>query len=181
MRKQKKNKNLNDLLVVIGLILLSIPIIVLFRVRPLISAIYLFFIPSMYLLLKRPRSIHRLLAGTLLFGIAFGFIFDFIAVYNRAWYVPDHQLVINYRILGVVPIDETIWFILWVFSIIVFYEHFIEHDLSDKISHNYRYGILPSLFALVFLLITYFVDPELLHFGYAYLVLGGGSAMSISI
>ena len=65
-----------------------------------------------------------------------------------------------------------IWYPLWIFSILVFYEHFVEHDRTKRISPNFKYGLLPSLAVLVAILVIFFTEPGILKFRYAYLLLG---------
>lgn len=169
-----KNKNKKiDLLVVIGMILISIPIIIYFKVNFLISTIFFFVIPSVYLLIRKPKSIKRIITASFLFGILFGFIFDFLAEFNNAWaWAGGKGLVFPNKILGIVPIDVLIWFFFWVFLIVVFYEHFVEHDRSDKISPNFKYAFFPGLAVLIWVLAIFFINPNLLKSDYAYFVLG---------
>lgn len=163
------NKSLRlDFYIVLGTILLSMPLVLLFQLRPLTSALLFFVTPSIYLALRKKKPIQEIIYGSLLIGGALGFIFDILATVNHAWYVPTSQLVINYRIFGFWPVDEIIWFILWASSILFFYEHFYERDRSDKISTRYKYIALPSAIAfLAVLLISYFSVEQLL-IPYAY-------------
>lgn len=161
-----------DLAVVSGIVIFSIPIILSLQVRPLVSSIFFFILPSAYLLVRNPRPLKRIFTGALLFGILFGFILDFVAIFNGAWSEPVEQLVFQYKIFTVVPIDHIIWFFFWALLIIVFYEYFIERDLSDFVSHNIRYAFLPSIAALISILIIYFTNPNFLKFNYAYFFLG---------
>src|SRR5438105_895560 len=104
----QNKKLLIDLLVVIALVLIAVPIIIKFNVRPLISSVYFFLLPALYLLIRKPKNLKRIFAGSFLIGVIFGFIFDFLAVYNNSWFESTPQLVFTGRILGVVPIDELI-------------------------------------------------------------------------
>jgi hypothetical protein len=168
----QKKKLFIDLLVVVSLILIAVPIIIGFNVRPLVSTAYFFIIPSIYLLIRRPKNLKRIFGGAFLIGTIFGFIFDFLAIYNNAWTEPIEQLVFKYKMLGIVPIDHMIWFFSWALIIIVFYEHFLEHDTSDDISHNYKYGAIPSIVATVIIIILFFATPDKIKIGYSYLFLG---------
>ena len=168
----KKTKQIIDLAIVIGIILLAVPIILKFQVKPLISTFFFFVLPSLYLLLRKTERIKRTLAASFLFGIIFGYVFDFLAILNDAWTEPTQQLVFGYKVLGIVPIDHIIWFFFWVMIIIVFYEHFVEHERSDKISHNFKYALFPSFLTLIGTTVVFYIAPNILKFNYAYALLG---------
>lgn len=161
-----------DLFVVVAIVLFSVPIILKFQVKPLTSSVFFFIIPSIYLLVSKPRSLKRIFTASLLFGLLFGFTFDFLAIVNKAWSEPIGQLVFPYKFFGIVPLDHLIWFFFWVFLIVVFYERFVEREVNNSISHNFIYALLPSIFALVAILILYFTIPNFLMFDYAYFWLG---------
>ena len=139
-----RNK-LIDLLVVVAMVGAAIPVILFLNVKPLVSTIFFFILPSVYLFLRNPRPIKRIFAASFLFGVVFAVPFDFLAILNGAWSEPVSQLVFPYKLFSVLPVDHLIWFFFWVFLVIVFYEHFVEHDRVDTISHNYAYGLLPGL------------------------------------
>src|SRR3989344_6296947 len=129
MIQDKSIKSLRiDLWVVLGIISLSIPIILYFQVRPLVSALFFFVIPSVYLLLRNKKPLKRIFFGALLIGGGLGIILNIITSANRAWDELASQLVFKYRIFGFWPTDEPIWFFLWAFFILVFYEHFYERE-----------------------------------------------------
>lgn len=175
MKKRRSDRRFSprmiDLLVTCGLILVAIPIIVIFQVRPLISTIYFFVLPSLYLMLRKPKNLIRTLAGSLLIGVVLGFSLDFLANVNHAWDYGQGQLIFG-RILGVVPVDDMIWFFFWAFIIIVFYEHFLERESSDRLSKHFISAALPALIMAAGIPIIYVLRPTALYLGYAYLVLG---------
>ena len=161
-----------DLLILTLLLIFGIIISLAFNVKPLTSAFLFFAVPSVFLLFRRPKNLHRVFAGTFLFGLLFGFGFDFMALLNNAWSEPVTQLFFPNRILGIIAVDHIIWFIIWTLSIITFYEHFLEHDRSDKIKHNYWLGVYAATFFIVAMLVLYYIAPTVLLFRYAYFTLG---------
>jgi len=168
-----KRAELIDLLVVIFIVIISVPIIIYFRVNFLTSTFLFFVVPSVYLFIRKPKSIKHIIAASLLFGLIFGFFLDFMAEFNNAWsWPPIGGLVFSYKILGVTPIDVMIWFFFWIFAIIVFYEHFLERDRSDKIRPKIKNALYPSLGVIAGMIIIFLIEPEFLRFDYAYLVLG---------
>jgi hypothetical protein len=161
-----------DLLVVVGIILLAIPGILLIKPRPFALIAPFFVLPTLYLLFRKPKPLKRILLASFLFGTLFSFPFAFIASFNQLWAVPAGRLILDYRILGVLPIEYICWSFFWILLIVVFYEHFIEQDISEEISPNYKYGLIPALVNLAIVIAIFFVKPELLKFNYSYLILG---------
>ncbi len=159
-----------DFYIILGIIFLSIPIILYFNVRPLISALYLFVLPTAYLFLRKKKPLKRVLAGTLLIGGGFGLIFNIIASANNAWNEVGSQLVFNYRIFGFLPTDEPIWFILFFLFVIVFYEHFYEKERSSKLSKKFEYVLIPTIITLAVTIFVAIIDKTRLIFPYAYFI-----------
>src|SRR5581483_3547863 len=119
-----------DLLVIIGILSLSVPLIVIFHLKLLEATFLYFLLPSLYLIAVKPKKLRRVFAASV--GSIFAtFILDFFATYNHAWYFPQNQLVIPFRILGIVSIDELIWFCSWIMFIAIFYEHFIHRSNAN--------------------------------------------------
>lgn len=63
-------------------------------------------------------------------------------------------------LLGVVSLDIMIWFFLWIFTIIAFYEYFVEYDFSTRISSNAKQSVLLGAVVLAALLIVFNAKPE---------------------
>jgi hypothetical protein len=160
-----------DFWVVVGLILCSIPLILLFRVRPLTSAIFFFVFPAIYLFLRKKKPIKRVLTGSILIGVGIGFIFNVILSFNNAWNELSSQLVFNYRLFGFWPADEPIWFFLWALFIIVFYEHFYERETRGKISNRFKYVAFPIFLIFVFVFTALANHCNSFHLPYAYFLL----------
>ena len=165
-------RNIVDQYVLIVFIILSVILSLVYSFRPLTSALFFFLVPSLYMLARKPVIIKRVLAGSLLFGLLFGFALDFVALLNSAWSEPINQLFFKDRIFGVIAADHIIWFFLWVLVIICYYEHFFEHERSDTISPHVLWGLIPAIFLTILLLVIFFVSPDTLKFRYAYLILG---------
>lgn len=162
-----------DLLVVSLLALAAVPLSLIFQANFLVSTLLFFGVPSLYLLLRQRRQLRRIFAAAFLFGIVFGFAFDFLAEINNAWsWAGTDQLVFPYKILGVVNIDVMIWFFLWVFFAVIFYEHFFETDRAVKLSSHFKYAFYPMGIVIVLLIFTYVFKKDLLVIPYTYFVLG---------
>lgn len=174
LNMSQKEKFRIDLAIVLAMVLVTIPLVVYFKANFLISTILFFGAPSLYLIIRKPKNIKKNLAAAFLFGIIFGFFLDFMAEINNAWSWPtSNGLVFSYKLFDLVPIDVMIWYFLWIFSIVVFYDHFIEkRDFDDEISRNYTRGLIPAIAVILGMIVIYLVDPEILKFDYAYLILG---------
>lgn len=168
-----KNKSkILDLIILISIIVISTFIILYFQVKPCISTIFHFIIPSMYLILREKKNLKKILLASSVFGLIFGIPLSLIATFNNAWFIPSSQLFFPWRIFGLSPIDEIIWFFFWVFFIITFYEHFLDDEKNKAVSKNLKYALFLSLLVLLITLIIFLISPEILKFHYAYLILG---------
>ncbi len=160
-------------MVLIGFLLVTVPVVVYWNLNFLLTTILFFGVPSLYLLIRRPKSIKKALISALLFGTLWGVSFDFLAEINNAWSWPEYgQLVLPGYVLGVVSIDVLIWFFLWVLFTVLFYEYFFEHDRVTKISPNTRIAFWFGAGVIVVITGTYYVYPDILLFDYAYGILG---------
>jgi hypothetical protein len=170
MNKSKKI----DFIVLIILALIVIPIVVFGQVKFLISTFLFLGLPSIYLIMRKTQNLKVIFSGVFLIGVILGFVFDFLATLNNAWIIPDEQLLIPYRVLGFAPVDELICLVLWVLLMLLVYEHFFERKRVEKlhIKHFLRAGVLPAFLSLIFVIIIFFLDPNLVSFPYAYLILG---------
>lgn len=165
------NWRVKDHLIIIGLILLSIPITVFAEVNFLTSTLLFFGLPSAYLIWRRPQNIKKATLGGIILGLGLGFPFDFVAEYNNAWgwgadfFLPAH-------FFGVVSLDVLVWFFLWVFLVVAYYEHFIEHDRTKRISPKAKWVAVAGLVISVLVILLWKVAPLALTFDYAYATLG---------
>lgn len=161
-----------DFLIIIAMVLVFIPLILYFQVRFLTSTILFFAVPSAFLILRKPKQMKRLTA-TLAVGMIASFIVDFLAEINGAWsWAPEGQLVFPDKLFGLIPIDVLIWYFFWIILTVVCYEHFFEHERSDKISRSFKLSFVILLILLVTLIAIFYVNPALLQFPYAYFAIG---------
>ena len=157
-----------DFYIILAIVLLSIPVVLFFEVRPLTASLYLFIIPTAYLFVRKRKPLMELLFGTLLIGNGLGLIFDIVATASGAWYIPDNQLVFAYKIFGFWPIDEIIWFFFWALFILTFYEHFYEKDRCDRLSKRFKYIAVPIFVSVLLVCWVAFIDHSMLSISYAY-------------
>ena len=159
-----------DLFVTIFITVVSTFFILAYEVKPLTSTVFYFIIPALYLCWRERKNYKKIFAASIVFGLLFAFVFDLLTTFNDAWLV--HQLVFPWKIFGVVPVDDMIWFFFIVFLITVFYEHFLDDEKHKTISKHFKYALIPAV--LVFLTITalFFISPDSLKFSYSYLIIG---------
>lgn len=167
-----KYKIRTDFIVVVAMILLFIPIILFFQVRFLTSTILFFAVPAVYLFIRKPKQTNRL-AHTLLLGMIAAFALDFLAEINGAWsWAPVGQLIFPHKLFGLIPIDVLIWYFFWLLITIVYYEHFFEHDRTDKVSELFKNAFIFIFTVVVLIIVAFYINPQILIFPYAYFWIG---------
>jgi len=174
----KKTKKRVDLFVIFVLLLIAAALALFFNLKPLIYGALFTLFPSIYLMKREKKNMLKISLAVFIFGGLFGFVFDFIETLNRAWSVD--RLVIPWKILGILPIDDVIGFFLMTLFVIVFYEHFIDDEKNKRISKNIVWALVPSILAAVAVVLLFlFMRQKLLIIPYAYLV--GGIAAIIPL
>ena len=71
-----------------------------------------------------------------------------------------------------IPIEDLIWGFLLVYSVIIFYEHFLDKGKHNLVDKRLKYFILPIITLLLIFFLLYFFNPNLLRLNYAYLWMG---------
>ena len=167
-----KNR-LIDLVIIIILIFVSIFLAIFFNLNFLLTTLVFFGLPSFYLIIRKPSNLKKAMISATLFGILWGFSFDFIAEFNGAWsWSSGNSLIFPKLFLGVVSLDIMVWFFLWIFLVVAFYEYFVEYDFSKKISPNVKYSVIFGIITLLVIVTISKIDPVVLKIPYTYLVLG---------
>ncbi len=145
-----------------------------FNLKPLIGAGLALLSPSFYLILREKKNLKKIFWAVLIFGGLFGFVFDFIETFNKAWIM--EELVFPWKILGILPVDDILGFFMMTLLIVLFYEHFIDDEKDKRISKNTIFVLIPSILAAIAIVVLFSINPEILTISYAYLV-GGIAAM----
>lgn len=137
---------------------------------PYVPATILFFAPpALYLSIKKPQIIAKSALFTLLIALTLSWGIDYMIFLDGSWYVPS-----NFRILnGTVPVADILWFSLWAYFGIVFWEYFIDHDRNKhKVSPNIRYLLIILGVWTVIFTSLYLLKSPLLVWKYFYLKMG---------
>ncbi len=127
----------------------------LFNFNFLLTSIFFFVIPSVYLSFRNKNSIFRNLIFVLPFAAVTGIVADYILVLDNAWFVPT---LFPFRILGKVTVEELVWYVSIIYFCIVIYEHF-----QDRKRHNLTDNHLKKLFFTLTLLFSTFIGIFLTH------------------
>jgi hypothetical protein len=172
-RKLSYKKRLLDLGIVCTLVLFASGVIVLFHPGFLVATFLFFGIPAAFLLWRKPSNIKKAATSAFIFGVIWGFSFDYVAEFNNAWsWATNTSLVFSVHFFGVVSLDIMIWYFLWVFLVIAFYEYFVEHDFSRKLSKRaLPIAITGAIVGVVIVTLSRFF-PSLILIPYTYLWLG---------
>lgn len=160
-----------DLVVLLFLGALSGWLSILFDLTFFPSTLLFLGVPSLYLAIRlRTRTQwQRIAAMGIVFGLWYGYLFAYLADWNRAWAWPDASLPWGW-FLGVNP-AEWAWVFLWILFIVLFYEHFIERDRREDISYRIVWAIVPAVFVSIVVYVFTHYYPAALNWSYAYAVL----------
>ena len=132
-----------------------------------------FVVPSVYLLWRYRLNTKKILAGSLLIGIVIPLSFDILINFNQAWFVPDDQLLISFRLFGFYPIDEIIWFFFVALYAILFYEIFVDYERTKRLSPNFVPALAVWLFAILLTVLSVVLLGEPKIHNYPYLLIVG--------
>jgi hypothetical protein len=165
-KTQKKKEILYLLLFSFFAALLSLT----FRTTYFLSTILFYWIPAIWLSLRTKQHVTKALVFSLIFSLPLGFIIDYIAILDEAWFVPTTIFPVQF--LGVVSIEEIFWGFSLIYYIILYYIHFYDREKRGVLNKRMR--------GLIFLLVTllagffslFYVRKDLLVIPYAYFWIG---------
>src|SRR3989344_1363424 len=119
---------------------------------------------------RKKKNWRKLIAGSLVFGVLFGVILEFIAHITLAWQVPN--TIFPFRILGASTFEALIGYMPMTLLVLIFYEHFFDEDINHKISPHIWFAIIPAILAMLLITFIYLTDPSRLIFSHPYLKMG---------
>ena len=121
----------------VSLLILSYPI------SPLIGSILYFALPSTYLIFRKPNILKIAIIPAFIFGFLFGIGFEYLNEVGGSWVFPlESQFVFPSFFFDTVPLDVIIWYILWVFTIICYYEYLIDRPSMPTFVSSRIYKLL---------------------------------------
>lgn len=163
------------IVVSVSLLLLTVPI------SPLLGSVLYFSLPSTYLIFRNPRVFKQALLPSLIFGFLFAISFEYLNEVGNSWIFPlETSFIFPAFFFGVVPLDVIIWYVLWVFLIVCYYEYLI--DRADEITYVRRriYKLLGVAFSVIGV-ITFaeYILNTSIFIPYAYTVTGLASLIPL--
>ncbi len=122
-----------DHLVIAALIILVSGFLLVVPTSPLLGSVLYFGLPGMYLVVRKPCIFSLALTPALLFGFLYGLSFEYINEASGAWIFPLKDTFVIPNIFFGVPGDVMIWYVLWVFMIVAYYEYFFDKPYSCRL------------------------------------------------
>ncbi|MCK4588924.1 MAG: hypothetical protein KAT77_00650 [Nanoarchaeota archaeon] len=166
---KKERMKLDLVLLIIWPIIASL-LSLLLRPNNLISILLFFGLPAVYLSFLAKKHIKKSLIFSLVIGIPFTIIIDYIANLTKTW---DAPTLFGFKIFNHIIIEDLIWGIVWVYFILIFYEYFLDQHVTKKnYNKNLKYLIIFLLILSVLFFFFLIINPLLLHIPYFYLVMG---------
>jgi hypothetical protein len=159
-----------DILLLILFPILSVATSLIFKVNFLISILLFFGLPSIWLSYRTPSQVKKTGLFSLILSIPLGIFIDYIATTDHSWFVPT--TIFPLRLFGVVPIEDLIWGFFLIYSIVIFYEHFLDKGKHELVDRKMKYLIWPLVVLMLVFFTILFTKPDLLVIPYAYFWLG---------
>ncbi len=169
-----------DLLIVVLIPILVAIFAILLKLNFLITTVLIFGIPALYVSIRCKKFIIKNILFSLLFSIPLAFIFDYLIVKDKGWYIVDS--IFTFRLFDIVAIEQFIWGFVCIFYIVMFYKYFFdakEHKSifslfkkkNNFISKRMEYLSIFLLSLLFFSVLLVIFQEELFVLHYAYLIL----------
>lgn len=143
-----------------------------FTTNYFVSTVLFFVLPAVYYSIRTPKAIKKVTLFTLFMFVPIGVMSDFIFEAGNAWTIPHS--VFNFRVFGVIPIENFFWGIGASYLCLMLYEHFIDKSsVKLNVKKTYFLGLLVLIVFILFLLVIQ-KSPTSLLFPYPYLWIGCG-------
>jgi hypothetical protein len=160
-----------DLTLVFILPIVAAIITVAIRTGLLVSIVMFFGVPTAYLALRNPGIFKKSFAFASLLSVPLSLFVDTLAAINGSWVIPESIFPI--RLFGVATIEVYFFGLLWVLYAIMWYEHFFDGGKrGDRLSAQMSYVIWLSVALLIYVVVGFLFDNQLLHIPYFYGLVG---------
>ncbi|MEK7592051.1 MAG: hypothetical protein AAB508_01515, partial [Patescibacteria group bacterium] len=107
--------------------------------------------PALYLSLRSPKLAQKASIFALLLALPISFIIDYFAFLDRTWFIPFSWF--PNRIFGFISLDNLSFGVLLTYSIVLFYEHFIDHGKNKTIDKH----LIHLMYLVILLLLIFFI------------------------
>lgn len=169
--KNKKKINKIDAVVMIILPLAAFYLTMALKTGLLTSTLLFFGAPALYLSLKNRKIIIKSAGFAVLFALPLSLFVDIIAALNGSWIVP--QTIFPFKFFGVATAEVYIFSLLWIFFLILFYEHFFDREKHRALANKKIIYLLYFFAGLIILTTTiFYLDKTLLLIPYFFFFLG---------
>ncbi len=159
-----------DIIFLILFPIISVATALTLRTNFLETTLLFFGLPSLWLSLRTLGQVAKTFLFSLFLSVPLGIVVDYIATIDQAWHVPNSVFLI--RLFGIIPIEDIIYAFFLVYSIVIFYEHFLDKGKHELVDKRMKYMAWPLITLVMVFLITLFTKPEMLVIPYAYFWLG---------
>jgi hypothetical protein len=170
-----------DILILILLPLVTVSALLLWQVNFLISTIFFFGLPIIYLLIRNKSLFKKAFVFSLTCSVPATILFDYLVVRDGGWYII--KTVFSFRLFDVIALEQFVWGFLWLFYSILFYECFLNKPPRKSlisffvkadvlIAKRLEYFLMIVFAALLLFIFLIYFAPEVLALQFAYLILG---------
>jgi hypothetical protein len=135
---KKLFKNKNEIIFFFILPILASLISIIFKTSFFISVLLFFGGQAIYFSLKNKRKALKAIIFCL-FATPLIFIIDYFASWDNSWIIPT---VFSFKILGTNSLEGFIWSWFYIYTIIMFYEHFLEKTKDVLIHPRMKYALI---------------------------------------
>ncbi len=101
----KTARKKGDIIILIMFPIVSVIVSLLIKANFLTSTLLFFGLPAIWLSYRTKEMINKTALFSLIFSIPFTIVIDYIAVLDKAWYVPNSII----RLFGIIPIEDFVW------------------------------------------------------------------------
>lgn len=137
-----------------------------FNFNFIVSIVFFYILPSIYVSIKVPGQIKRALvmalAGSLLWSTL-----DYIWELTGAWGLTS---ISQFKVFGVVSVEAFFWSFFWMYYIIIFYEYFFEKTRKSQTTTKKTKELLLTtilVFCLVGIVVTFFYKNLAVPYSYS--------------
>ncbi len=159
-----------DIFLLILFPILSVLLSLKFNANFLLSIFLFYGLPATWLSMRTPEKVIKTLLFSLVITIPLGIVLDYIGIMDGSWFVP--VTVFSFRLFSVIPLEDLIWGFFFIYSTIIFYEHFLDKGKQQLVDKRMKYLVWPLIILLMIFGITFLMKPTALIIPFAYFWIG---------
>lgn len=165
------NKKSFDLSIMFLFPFLASALTLIFKTNLFVSTLLFFGLPALYISLRNLSIIAKSVIFSMIVSFPLSLFIDVFAAKDGSWVIP--RSIFPFKFFGVATMEVYVFGLLWVLSLILFYEHFIDRGGSgDKLPKNIKYLEYLSAFLISITAIIYLFEKSLIVIPYFYLLIG---------